>query len=388
MLPSLSSAFGRSLHINEPRNLLDQLTIASTRNLEKHYRQGIRKWKVLKEKKRTAHEDWYWYTLRYHEIEEAHFGQQRLRQFDRNIQQLAKSYDRYYYLHRLSTACAMLDRETIFQGKYDIHLSPSWFTYLEEQSFFQDPLIEIYYKMWKMLHEPNKEEHFENFMQQLRDTRLETDHIVMRGLYMAGINYTLRKLRQRDQTYRQKALDLYLEAISRKVLLDKGELSPWAFGNVVKLALQLKKYDWVKSFIKEKSTILPDAFREDALNYNLAEVNYITKQFRVAQEHLLQVSFSDLNYYLGARILLAKIYYELEDIEPLLSLISAFTIFLKRNKQISPNIKSSCLNFCEVLFQLVRKNKKRLTVLEKELKEMQLLAERDWLLQQYEQVRR
>jgi len=133
--------------------------------------------------------------------------------------------------------------------------------------------------------------------------------------------------------------------------------------------------------------LLPDSFKKDALHFNLAEVNYATKNFEAAQDHLLKVSYSDLNYYLGARILLAKIYYELNDEEPLLSLISAFTIFLKRNKDLSPNIKDSCLSFCDVLYQLIRKHAKHLAKLESKIIDSPFLAERDWLMLRWAELK-
>ncbi len=364
--------------------LLDQMNIYTKRNLEKSYQQSLRNWEQLKEKHSNVEQKTYWQELKFYEAKEHHFEKKRVRQFDKNIEDLAKSYDRYYYLNRLRNACDMLNRAAIFQGQYQKKLTPSWFLYLEEQAFFEDPLIESYYLMWKMLDDPTNESNFEKFLNQIHLPSLKTDISTLRELYLAAINHALRKLRIGGLSYRKKALELYLEAIDKKILLDNGELSPWTFGNVVKLALKVKKDHWIKQFIEEKSKILPLAFRENALNYNLAEVNYASKAYNEAQQQLAKVSFSDLNYYLGARILLAKIYYENEETEPLLSLISAFTIFLKRNKKISLSIKQSCLNFCELLFQLVRRHKKRIATLGEEITKTELLAERDWLIKQYQ----
>ena len=371
---------------NKPQQLLDQMAIYSEKELDKSYRQVIRKWEVLKNNPKSNFQDWYWYDLRFKQIKEVEFGRKKIRHFDQNITSLVTSLDKYYYLHRLSSACSILDRKTIFEG-VNKPLPPNWFSYLKAHNLFEDPLIETYYVLWEMLNYPEEKKHFEKFLLKLNHPELESDLSSLHPLYLAAVNYSLRKLRQGKQEYREIALQLYSEAIERKILIENGALSPWSFGNVVKLATQLHRYDWAIEFIETKAKLLPDSFKKDALHFNLAEVNYVTKDFEAAQNHLLKVSYSDLNYYLGARILLSKIYYELNDEEPLLSLISSFTIFLKRNKDLSPNIKDSCLGFCDVLYQLIRKHPKHFATLESKIKESSFLAERDWLLLRWAELK-
>ncbi len=375
----------QSYEKNKPQMLLDQMTIYSEKELDKSYRQTVRKWEVLENKSKSNFQDWYWYDLRFKQIKEVEFGRKKIRHFDQNITSLVTALDKYYYLHRLSSACSILDRQAIFKDD-NTPLPPDWFSYLKARNLFEDPLIETYYVLWEMLNYPEEKKHFEKFLLQLNLPELGSNLSSLRPLYLAAVNYSLRKLRQGKQEYREIALQLYSEAIERKILIENGVLSPWSFGNVVKLATQLHRYDWAIEFIETKVNLLPDSFKKDALHFNLAQVNYVTKDFEAAQNHLLKVSYSDLNYYLGARILLSKIYFELNDEEPLLSLISSFTIFLKRNKDLSPNIKNSCLGFCDVLYQLIRKHNKHFAKLEAKIKEMPFLAERDWLMLRWSEL--
>ncbi|MEM7574690.1 MAG: hypothetical protein AAF433_17425 [Bacteroidota bacterium] len=93
------------------------------------------------------------------------------------------------------------------------------------------------------------------------------------------------------------------------------------------------------------------------------------------------VAYSDLNYYLGARVLLAKIYWEIQAEEPLLSLVAAFTIFLKRNREISNDLKHTYLNFCQLLYKILRLDSSKRQQLEDEIKSTKLLTDRSWLLE-------
>ena len=149
----------------------------------------------------------------------------------------------------------------------------------------------------------------------------------------------------------------------------------------MKLSLRLQQFAEIELFIERYAERLPSELRADALAFNRAELYYYTGRIDEAQSLLNQVSYSDLNYYLGARVLLAKLYYESGASKSLLSLLAAFTIFLKRNRQISSALKQTYLNFCELLFQLIRRKPEQMEALREKVQAVQLLTDRGWLLE-------
>ena len=70
----------------------------------------------------------------------------------------------------------------------------------------------------------------------------------------------------------------------------------------------------------------------------------------------------------------------LDSSSSLLSLLAAFTIFLKRNKELSSPIKQTFLHFCELLYQLIRRPEKKLPELKEKIESTSPLTDRDWLL--------
>lgn len=324
--------------------------------------------------------------FQWYEIKEHHFRLQRQRKFDTSIQFAADNLDRYYFLERLKFGCAMLDRQTILQANYDLNLSKEWIIHLEQQHFFQEPIIQFYYTVFQALLEEDDEQHFLQLKEILGQHAISISSFDLREIYLFAINYCARKIRQGKEVYIAEALNLYRSGIESKALIEKGVLSPWTFTNIVKLSLRVNQYKWIEDFIHQYAPILPEAFRENALHYNLAELYYYTKRYNQAQEHLNQVAFSDLNYYLGARVLLAKIYYEINAEEPLLSLIASFTIFLKRNKQLSNDLKQTYLNFCTILFQLIRRSPSQISTLQNKIKNTSLLTDRSWLESIYAEI--
>lgn len=321
------------------------------------------------------------YQLRWLDIQEAHFERSRQRSFDLTIQRAATTLDRYYFLRRLTFACAMLDRQTIFQDQYDIQLSTTWVKHLRDTNGLGDPLIQLYFSIFQALREEEEEAHFFRLKQQLNELSDTISPLDLKDIFLFGINYCARKIRQGREDYTREALQLYRRGIEQGLLLDQGQLSPWTFTNVIKLFLRLREFNEVERFIRSYASLLPPSFRENALHYNLAELYYYTQDFERAQSELQKVAYSDLNYYLGARVLLAKIFWEIAAEESLLSLVASFTIFLKRNRKVSNELKHTYLNFCKLLHKILRIDPSKGDQLALEIKSTKPLTDRAWLLE-------
>lgn len=373
---------------SERQSDLALLESASERQSEKTYRKVNRRLAhELSEPETQMDSRYFLDQLHWSEASEKHFARSRVRQFDDSVQRASDNLDRYYFLQKLKFACGMVARQAIFKGDYNLGLSEQWVAHLQAKNFLDTPIIRLYFTVFQALQYEQDESHF----RALRDLLISGETAAfaqpdLEEVFRAATNYCARKIRQGREDYAQEALALYTEGLKKHAFYDDGFLSPWTFANIVKLSLRLKRYEWVEPFIREYAPKLPPAFQENALHYNLAELFYYTHRNDEAQQHLIKVAYSDLNYYLGARVMLAKIYYESGDTEPLLSLIAAFMIFLKRNKQISADLKLTYLNFCDILFQLTRRHPKKMTLLGETIRNTSLLTDRSWLVAQYEGV--
>jgi len=313
-------------------------------------------------------------------VEERHFERQRIRKHDDSVQQVVDRLDIYYYQERLKNSCAMLDRQAILKDTFELNLSDSWLKHIEERQFFQNATIKMYFTVYQMLANKDDESYFRRLKVLMNESREIVNRFDLKEIYLLAINYCARKIRFGQLEYAPEALHLYQVGIDKKILFDGAYLSPWTFTNVVKLSLKQKQYDWSEQFIKQHEGFLPLKFRENCMHYNLSELYYGTQKHQLAQQHLLQVAHSDLHYYLGARLLLAKIYFETYEEEALRSLLASFSIFLKRNKQISKPIKEHYLNFCKLLSQIVKSKKHRKDLIAMQIKTTKLLADKEWLL--------
>ena len=71
--------------------------------------------------------------------------------------------------------------------------------------------------------------------------------------------------------------------------------------------------------------------------------------------------------------------------EALLSMLASFTIYLKRNKKVAPNIRQTYLNFTTLLYQLLRAKASKIGTIQEKIKNIPLLTDRQWLLKASEQ---
>lgn len=348
------------------------------RKLAKHYQQKQKKsWKYLKDNK-GANNDYFLHRYLLAEVAEVEFTTRGVRTFDIKLQEAVDALDDFYFVNKLKYCCGMLDRQEFLSSNYKLNFLQEVGEYLNQKDELP-PLMAVYYEILKML-QLQTFEHFQKLKHLLKIHAETLTQDEKTHTYFYAINFCARKIRKGEQQFVEEALNLYLEGINSGVLLQDNYLSPWTYANVIKLALRLQRYDWIKTFIYEFNPKLREAFRENALYYNLAELSYYTKEYDKVLQHLNQVKFSDLNYQLGSRVILMKTYYELDEEEVLLSLIASFSIFLKRNKNISQNLKKTYLNFCNMLSQILRRNPNKKAALKEKILKTPLLTDRQWLL--------
>ena len=365
---------------DEHRVLPDLLAIASEKGLDKTYRQTERRVATLLATQEPRNTRFFEFAMKSAEQSYLHFTRQKLRRYEPGLQLLSDNLDRYYFLQKLRYAGAMLENRQILQGDYQTGISPSWLQHLEDTDFLGEPLIRLYHATLYAQLDESDESVFQNLRSMLlaQESSLPIDDL--KSIYQLAINYCARKIRQGKDVFVSEALELYNSGIERKLFNDADHLSPWAFTNVIKLALRLKRFEWIETFVAKHGPSLADDFRQNVLNYNLAELYFYTNRYDEAMDALNHVTMNDLNHYLGARVLLVKIYFENKEINALLSLLSAFIAFLKRNKQISSNIKQTYLNFCTTVFQLCKPEVKNREKLSESIHATPLLTDREWLM--------
>jgi len=388
-LLNLAEQFLSVEHLFKHENQLRRkvLTEYSKRKLEKHFDFLLHK--SLKELEKTPLDtEWLLDRFQFSEIKLAHFTDKKVRRFDPSIKEAHEALNDYYYVKLLKSSCSLLNWEVVVSGDFSLsELSKKIIHELKNVIQPNSPLLEIYLKIFQSFSEESQDSsvHFK----ELRKLMKNYEHIIakdeMQEIYLYAINFCARKIRKGEHEYTSLMLDIYYKGIKSGVLFENNHLSHWTYTNVVKLGLMQKKFEWTEKFIHQHKTDLAPKFYSDAFYFNLADLYFHKGFFGEVLTELNKLQFSDTYYKLGSRMIQIKTYYETGEMETLLSLLASFTIFLKRDKNISSGHKNTCLNFCRLLHQILKDKQKKRDKLLEDIKTTQPLAERAWLLKVWEE---
>jgi hypothetical protein len=95
------------------------------------------------------------------------------------------------------------------------------------------------------------------------------------------------------------------------------------------------------------------------------------------------MDFDDVLHNLIAKAMLAKMYWETQEIDALESLLASFAAYLRRKRQVSDQQRAAYQNFVRFMrrLQALPPGKKAArTMLRAEIVDTALVAEKDWLL--------
>ncbi|MCB0577948.1 MAG: hypothetical protein KDD10_01390 [Phaeodactylibacter sp.] len=352
--------------------------------LDKHYRQACRAVEKAIEKAPMSSE-YYHYRYKLESLEEQYFASLKQRRYDPALQTASNALDEHFALLKLRYLCEMINRRQLIPQDYRFTFTAALQEYLETKDFTGHPLLLLYYQLYLMLtDESGGAEPFYRYVSLLRQNNGRLGQEESRILLYYAINFCIGKIRSGERQYAMDLFGLYSHGVAEGTLLDNETLSPWTYKNMVRLGLNLKKYEWVEQFARDYASYLPKNKKEDALHYNLAEIFFAQKKYEEALLQLRQVAFSDIHYNLCSKVLMAKIYYEQEQWSSLEYLLNAFRVFLRRNRSISTKVKEPYVNFVSFLSALLRRLPENYGNLALKIKEKQAIDNRDWLLHQLE----
>ncbi len=298
-----------------------------------------------------------------------------------DLQRLSTDLDLYYIIQKLKHGCNILSYKNIFKFEHQPDLIQELQTIIEKKDMLDNPLVRLLYYNYLCLSEPENEAHFVQLKQTLlvKNNRIETSEL--RDIYTLAINYCIKRLNTGGQKYYKEVFEIYQAGLHEKVFEDDGEFSPFTYKNITAIAIGLKEYKWVKSFIEEYKNKLNKEQREGFYSYCLARYHFALGDYQSAADQLREVDIKEQFTDLDARVLLIKTYYELDEYNLLGYCIENLKQQLKR-KNIQTYHEAVYGNFAKMSGRLLRLNtydKKAKESFRKKIESL-AIAEKDWLL--------
>ncbi|RMG83142.1 MAG: hypothetical protein D6714_10245, partial [Bacteroidetes bacterium] len=274
-----------------------------------------------------------------------YFNQLYRTEFNRNLEEKQYWLDRFYLSEKLKDACELKFRGQILQLSGDLELSEEVLQLVGKhpEKFSDTPQIIVYFNIYKTLNANNLSQYFET-MTLFKKHESGFSKPELQNIYNYFQNYCIRRINEGDERFLAELFKIYQSQLEQGLLLVEDYLPEWHYKNIVTTGLRLGENDWVRDFIESWKGRLNPVIVENAYSYNLASYYYATRQYGRVLDLLVRVEYTDIRYNLGAKSLLLKTYFDLDEEEAFYSLTEAFQKFLKRNRLISDFQKAGYYN--------------------------------------------
>ncbi len=295
----------------------------------------------------------------------------------------------FYLTQKLRFYIALLLYRGSRTTEQEMKIISGFWEYLADERFAKIALIQIYLKVIACFNEPDQEQHFRDLMDKLDWFAPELDNKDLRESYHMAQNYCALKINQGKKEYYRSVFNIFKRIIEQDILLEDGHLSEGVYKNIITSSLGVSEFAWAEQFIQDYSTYLPTAIRENARSFNLAYLYFHLRRYEKVIELLQNVEYSDVIYALGAKSMLLRTYYELDETVALDSLIDSFRIFLRRNKVISKNQKREYNNFLHIVKKLTARSlsdQAALAKLRQRVTETSSAMPKKWLLEKIDEL--
>lgn len=328
--------------------------------------------------------------VRYHYhnylLYQEHYDQLSLQQRsgDLHLQEMSNHLSTFYIADILRQSCIMLTHQNMSQQRYHLALLSEILPVLERGEFMDIPLVAIYYHAYRALNNPAEDQYFQTLKQLIETHWKHFPESEIRDIYMLALNYCIRKINGGESRYMREAFDLYRSGLENRVLFENGILTKYTYKNAMTAGLWLQEFDWVRRFLDEYKEYLHPRERENTYRYNLANYYFRKPDYDQAMKLLQQVEFRDVLYNLDARRMLLRIYYELEEYDPLMSLLDSFSTYIRRQREVGYH-KDNYLNLIRFVKKMLNSNLRDHKVrqqIREEIEQTHALAERSWLMEQ------
>jgi hypothetical protein len=364
--------------------------LANTR-LEKHFDGVLRQTELVQEKMGVRDADFHYLSYMLHRRRQEHLEHisPKTAAFD-PIEKADYHLDCYYFAKKLEHYCDVLGYRNMVSETAKVTLYPDFLGYLEQTNYLEEPVVKAWYLVARMMLHPD-DTHFFQQMKLLLETQAGSfQPRELKTLFIHSMNYCIdTKINHGREDYYSELFSLYKIALSREIIFENGELNPHHYKNIITISLHIRELAWAEEFISNYSHRLPKADQENAQNYNLAHVYFYQNRYDKVIEMLREVEYQNIAYSLGSRLLLLRTYFELQEDQALNSLIDSYSIFLRRNKLISKEVKQQYLNmlrFTRKLFLLAPYDKKGFEKTRLEIENCKSLTAKKWLLEKADEM--
>jgi len=300
---------------------------------------------------------------------------------------IVENLDAFYLIEKLRVAIDIRTWKKMYKSDEDIKIGVA-INNFEKIDFIKHPAVDIYRSMLKLFDEDEKTEEYHYLKNKAFKNIYSFPKDEQQEIFDVLVSYCIKFVNKGDIDFVRETLTLYDWGIKEDILLKEGKLSPTTFRNYVVAGLRISEFDKVEKFIKTNSLLLNEERKENALNFNLARVSFYRKDYNEVLDYLNKVNYEDIWYNVNSKVLLFATYYELEELDVLMTSAESFRTFLRREKDVQNVRTNRYLTFTKYLIKIVNNNHKkdRIRKIKEQLTSDKAVVNKPWLLEKIEDL--
>jgi len=291
--------------------------------------------------------------------------------------------DRFFTLENLRWAGTALSLQARYGAQNLLPFSAPVLHYARAAHAEQAPEVVLMRLGYEALQDVENEENFRQLKALIAEKGELFSPAETRDLYLLAINFCLRRHNRGERpAYTREALLLYRDALERGLLFENGLLQKFTFNNILRLACIGGERAWARDFLEKYRSHLPEDDRENTYRFNLASWHYLGGDYAQVPALLQTFDFADRDTQLGARQMLLRSYFELQEWQALDSLLRSFYSFLRRRHDIGYQ-RLMYLNLIKFTRKLMSgpPSRRKAAQLAERIRAEAYVAEREWLLE-------
>ncbi len=359
-------------------------------DLNKHFTGIVRQTRDLQQRVGFRDDEFHYNTFLIEQNCHKHLEQMKKKPDNlENLENADYHLDCFYITKKLKNYCDFLGYKNFLSFDSKVQLFPSFLEIIKESEFRKEPSVNAYYLVAQMLLNPEDESFAEALKQLLFEQSDKFSPEEIKLLYIHLKNYYITiKINAGLHEYYNNLFEIFKMQINQGNILDNGLITAQNYKNIISVGLHLKQFDWVEDFIQNFTDKLPKEVQDNNLKYNLAKVYFYKGEYEEVIDQLREVEYRTLVHSLGGKLILLKTYYELKETMALDSLIDSFSIYLRRNRLISKEMKQQYMNvlrFTKKLANIPEYNKNAVEKIKIQINNCKALAAKNWLLEKVEE---
>jgi len=249
------------------------------------------------------------------------------------------------------------------------------------------PVVYLHYLNYKMTQEEETIHAYYEMKTFIENHIDELDNASIRFFLMNMNNYCVKLYWNGNNEVLQDILRINSYLDDKDILFLDKKVNANNFLTVVNLSLKLNAVQWVENFLNKYKDRFPEELKESTFYLTLARVLTARKEFDKALFALGKVKYINYFYYINSKLLLCKLYYELNYLKEISSIIESIKQFQKRNENIPMPMNKAINSFLSYLKKLVRMKanpNERLNY--EEILKASYTAEKEWLAEKVKEL--